>query len=397
MGRQGDQLSWLAQIGVVSMKRILEHPIGTGLLIVDDFFPNVLSGFRVAEFNHYLRVFPGLKIVCTNGLFNEYSDVYGDFYPDLVGRLEFYSSASFDYAKTVYCIFLNNAYYFLPELERRRIPFSFTLYPGGGFELNDDVASRKLSRVLASPMLCSVIATQPITLDVLRRLRCRADLVYIPGGVVNPTYLALPDRASPPSHVREIRICFAAYKYEERGISKGYPEFLAAAALIAGRHANVIFNVIGNFSEHDVVPDPVLKDRLSFLGPLQTMALQECFLRQDIMVAPSRRHAVTGTAFDGFPTGTCVEAALCGVALICSDELDQNRYYKDGEDIFICKPEIEEITGCIEMLLLDPSLLLNMQRKVRSKTRTLYGAGSQLLPRSQVLRKLSRRCGGADW
>ena len=62
MGRQGDQLSWLAQIGVVSMKRILEHPIGTGLLIVDDFFPNVLSGFRVAEFNHYLRVFPGLNI-----------------------------------------------------------------------------------------------------------------------------------------------------------------------------------------------------------------------------------------------------------------------------------------------------------------------------------------------
>jgi lipopolysaccharide transport system ATP-binding protein len=362
---------------------------GAGLLIVDDFFPNLLMGFRVAEFNHYLRVFPGLKIACTHPVFGAAHCAYAARYPDLADRVEAWDSLSFDAAKAVYFVFLNNAHHWVTELERRKLPFGFTLYPGGGNNLHDDVSSGKLDRVLSSPMLRGVLATQPVTLDVLRQHGCSVHVSYVPGVTVNPTYLSVPKVPRETLRSSEFRICFAAHKYEPKGVSKGYPEFLSAAAIIAARHPEAVFSVVGNFGPDDVPVPAQLMDQLVFRGPLPTMELREFFLGQDIMVAPSRRYAATGTEFDGFPTGTCVEAALCGVALICSDELNQNRYYAVGEDLLICPPEEDDLVQCMEELLQDPARLLTIRQNGRKKTVSLYRPEAQLLPRSRFLRRLA--------
>jgi lipopolysaccharide transport system ATP-binding protein len=126
---------------------------------------------------------------------------------------------------------------------------------------------------------------------------------------------------------------------------------------------------------------------------LATTELREFFLSQDVMVAPSRRYAQTGTEFDGFPTGTCIEAALCGVALICSDELSQNRYYAAGEDLLICPPEPDDLVRCMEEFLHDPARLLTVRRNGRKRTVSLYRPEAQLLPRSRFLRRLALDAG----
>jgi lipopolysaccharide transport system ATP-binding protein len=366
---------------------------GEGLLIVDDIFPNLLTGFRVAEFNHHLRFFPGLRIACTTPSFGEVHAAYSASYPDLADRVVAWDRHSFDAARAVYLVFLNNAHHWVPELEARGLPFGFTLYPGGGNNLNDDASSGKLARVLSSPALRGVIATQPITLEILDRHGCRAPITYVPGVTVNPMYLCRPRGGPRLPPDGEVRICFAAHKYEPDGGGKGYPQFLAAAAVVAGRHSTVTFSVIGNFGPEDLSVPDALAGRLDFKGPLPTPALRAAFLERDIMIAPSRRFLTTGSEFDGFPTGTAIEAALCGMALICSDELSQNRHYVDGEDLLICAPEADDLVQAMEALILDPQRLRAMRRRGQQKTLDLYGPEAQLLPRTSFLRRLALTAG----
>ena len=58
---------------------------GSGLLIIDDWFPNLLSGFRVAEFVHHLRVFPGLQVICTCPDLSHFAR-FAERYPDVSDR-----------------------------------------------------------------------------------------------------------------------------------------------------------------------------------------------------------------------------------------------------------------------------------------------------------------------
>jgi hypothetical protein len=55
----------------------------------------------------------------------------------------------------------------------------------GGNNLHDDVSSGKLARVLSSPILRGVLATQPVTLDVLRQHGCSVQVSYVPGITVD--------------------------------------------------------------------------------------------------------------------------------------------------------------------------------------------------------------------
>ena len=126
---------------------------------------------------------------------------------------------------------------------------------------------------------------------------------------------------------------------------------------------------------------------------MPTSELQAFFLGQDVIVSPSRRHATSGTEFDGFPTGSCVEAALCGAAVLSSDELDQNRFYRRNEEILVCPPEAEAIASTLEPVVRDPARLAALAEAGRQRTISLYGAAAQLLPRTRVLRSLAAEAG----
>jgi lipopolysaccharide transport system ATP-binding protein len=366
---------------------------GGGLLVVDDWFPNLTTGFRVAEFVHYLRVFPGLQVTSTCPPNLGHYERFAERYPDVSHRVLPWSPAVFDAAGAAWFVFLNNVHTWVAEMERRSIPFGFTLYPGGGFNLGDPESETKLARVLSSPMLRTVVATQPITVETLRRMDCRVPVHDIPGVVVNPAYV-VGSRARPGvSAPGTARICFAAFRYDPCGRSKGFPQFLRAASVLVELHPGTRFAVAGDLGPQDWPIPTSLHGHITFHGPMPTAELRAFFLEQDIIISPSRRHAVTGTEFDGFPSGACVEAALCGVAVLTSDELNQNRGYRVGEEILVCTPEPEAIVATLHPLIRDTTQLVSIAEAGRRRTITLYSAATQLVPRTRLLRALAAEAG----
>lgn len=163
---------------------------GPRILVLDDNFPNPLSGFRVAEYNFYFDVFPTLSVACSTQHFDAYSDSYNAIYCDYAQRYTSMSSIDNKSLDLCYVNFLNNAFAYLPYIEKLGAPFIFTLYPGGGFELDDQLSVDKLATVLRSPLLRGVISTQGITSTVLTRMGCTVPVHEIYGAAINPIYTA---------------------------------------------------------------------------------------------------------------------------------------------------------------------------------------------------------------
>lgn len=287
------------------------------MLVVDDWFPNLLSGFRIAEFVHYLRVFPGLQVISTCPDLSHFAR-FAERYPDVSDRVLPWRADSINSARAAWFVFLNNAHTWVVEMERRSIPFAFTLYPGGGFNLHDPESEAKLVRVLASPMLHAVIATQPITIEILRDIGCPAPVHDIPGVVVNPAYVVGSRARTTIVAPGAARICFAAFRYDPGGRSKGFPQFLEAAATLARGNPKLRFAVAGDLGPADWPVPIALQGRITFHGPLPTSELQAFFLGQE-------RHRLAEPAPRGLRHGVrwlpywvvCGSSALrrCGVVL----------------------------------------------------------------------------------
>ena len=374
------------------------YAVGTrqgGLLIVDDFYPNLTTGFRIAEYNHYLRVFPDLLIASTVGDFRRQHAIFAKLYPDVQTRVVAFEPAMLRQARLCFFNFLNNVHHHIDALEAANLPFVFTLYPGGGFELHSQAAKSKLARVLASPMLRGVISTQPVTTDVLGRMHCPVEIHELYGVVINPAYLG----ASAPRAHRSIdrgisgpNICFVAHRYDRSGSTKGYPVFIEVCAKLVDRYPDLEFSVVGNYGPAEVDIPARLAGKLQFKGLMATAQLRQFLLTQDLMISPNQPYAVSGKEFDGFPTASCVEASLCGVAVLCSDELNLNRFYGPDEMI-ICEPEASAVLRMTEPLLASPSIMTQIGEQGRIKSSKLFSAEAQLLPRTRILREVAAQEG----
>src|ERR1700733_14135294 len=105
------------------------------LLVIDDWFPNLGTGFRVAEFVHYLRIFPWLRVASTSSPGLGHYERFAERYPDVSNRVSPWHPDMLRTTRAAWFVFLNNAHEWVAEMERHCIPFAFTLYPGGGFNL----------------------------------------------------------------------------------------------------------------------------------------------------------------------------------------------------------------------------------------------------------------------
>ena len=81
--------------------------------------------------------------------------------------------------------------------------------------------------------------------------------------------------------------------------------------------------MVGGFGP-DEWPLGELGERVRFHGKLSTQELAALFATMDVIASPNQPFMPTPGAFDGFPTASCVEASLAGVALVVSDELELN-------------------------------------------------------------------------
>jgi lipopolysaccharide transport system ATP-binding protein len=360
---------------------------GGRLVVLDDFFPNLLTGFRIAEYNAYLAHWPDAEVLSSQPHFAVCHQQYAERFPQWAGRVRPYSAGALAGATLAYMNFLNNAVQFLPALQARGLPFVLTLYPGGGFGIDAADSDRKLRQVLASPLLQALIVTTPVTAGYLADFARRQALelppvTEIPGVVVSPAYFSSAERAFLGAGKVAADVCFVAEKYMERGINKGYPEFVAAAQAVADVDPAVRFHVVGSFTADDVDLGP-LAGRVRFHGTLPTSELREFLLGMDAIVAPSRPFTLHEGNFDGFPTGACIEAAACGVAVLATDPLRQNQLFKDGESIVLIDNAPSAIADALLGVLRDPARLRSIGLAGQAVVRRFYG------PEEQIARRLS--------
>jgi len=369
-------------------------------VIVDDFFPNLLTGFRVAEYNAHLKTFGQLQIMSSMGDFSDQFSPYRALYPDLASRVSVYAPDRLAGVALAYITFLNNAYAYLDDLTRHRVPFVLNLYPGGGLGLGDAHSDQKLLRVLASPLLKDLIVTQPVVASYLRQLAQTHHLMLPPthliqGVVVNPDYFdPLLTRHGPRFGQGKdtLDICFVAESYMPGAANKGFPEFMAAMQRLADLPALRLHLVGGGYTETDLHGySPQEAPKLHHHGRLPTAQLRAFYGQMDLIISPNRPGLLHVGNFDGFPTGSCVEASLCEVALMTTDTLQQNPGYVDGQSIFMLDAEGTLLPEQIERLVRDlhahPDRLRQVATEGQRLTRTLYAPERQIGTRQDILRK----------
>ncbi len=376
-------------------KRFLHNTPKLDLLIYDDFFPGKLSAFRYIEFLEYFKHFEKTNLLISTKTYAAHvfekktiQTLIAEFeneFPPHINIIKKFHNQKLN-AKIGYCIFINNISWILPTFEKNKIPFVFTLYPGGGFIMNNNLSDNKIRNACASPYFKGVIVTQKITFDYLiSKNLCPKDKINLIYGVFAPAPLKAYNKILPHEKNGRFDICFVAIKYSPTGTDKGYDVFIEVCKKLAETHKNIYFHVLGGFdgSEIDISP---LNNQISFYDKKESHFFSEFYQDKDLIISPNPGVKIDG-AFDGFPTGCCVEAMLNQVPVLCTDELNQNIYFENGVDIILATKDVNEIYEKVIHYMANHSELLQIGTLGQKKAKKLFNTDVQIEQRLEVLKK----------
>ena len=370
------------------------------LLIYDNIYPHPVSGFRHEEFTVLLSSFLKSKIIMwptsypsVNAHISEHSQHINSLIEtnqSLSKKLKLKKGYININTKLFYCVFINNIYDNLNWLEKYKIPFIFTLYPGGGFQVDNEIINIKLKSVFDSPMFKKVVVTQLYTRDyIIKKNFCKQESIeFIFGGVVPQISIhkELNDKKSYLVNKPTFDICFCAAKYTPRGEDKGYDVFIDFAHQIATKYDFIRFHIIGGFDDNDI-DISLIKDKIQFYGYQKFEELSIIYKSMDVLVSPNKPFILGKGSFDGFPLGTVVEAALNGVVSLITDALRQNSLFISNEDLIIIESKSSSIEKEIIALIEQPQKLYLISKKGRQKFMELYSNEIQMKPRIELLKK----------
>lgn len=358
----------------------------TRTVILDDHFPTLSSGFRVAEFTELMRAGLVSEVLTTMGPFDEILKPFAKAYPEFAERVRRYSPQRLGQYERAYLLFLNNANYYLEAMEDADLPFVLTLFPGGGLDDSDECRS-KLNRVLGSSLLEHVFTTQPRVAELVGRNFPDVAQTRLTGLFASPGYF-VPGAGRRENYFESgkdtLDLCFVAHKYTMTGADKGFPVFVETISELRSRGVPAKGHVVGEFTKADVC---MFGDgaHVATYGVLDSSHLREFYGRMDAILSPNVPGLLSEGAFDGFPLGSCVEAALCGAAMIASDELHQNEFLRDGRDALLVPPSSEAIVERLIKLLGEQDGIKRVARSGLRAVRYIYAPGRQLDLRVPVL------------
>ena len=372
------------------------------LLIIDDTFPSPKSGFRYIEFTTYLKEFKS-SLIITSGKNIESLDKksaasviqdYKEKFPSLSHKVVFETKKiHIKNNDLVYLTFLNNTFSILPKIESAKALFVFTLYPGGGFLLNDPICDYKLKRIFSSPCFKKVIVTQQVTYNyILNKGMCTKEQIQMVFGVVMPEISKI-DLLTKKYYwgfdKNRLDICFMAHRYTPYGQDKGYDVFIDVATILHQRYKNIYFHVIGSFDSKVINVDS-LDDHIKFYGPLNPEDFDNLFKTIDIILSPNISGKISPGSFDGFPTASCIEAALRGSAIFAHDEFNSaENYFTNEKDIILIKYDTTDIVNKIDFYYNHPAALKKIGENGTHRIKELYSLETQMKPRINLLQKLT--------
>lgn len=366
----------------------LYKSIETDLLILDDFYPCPLSNFRYIEFNSYLEKYN--TFVQTTGNSLPLAHVYKSIshfiriHPHRE-KIKIFNKNRKVNAKLAVLVFQHNTEIFLDYLEENKIPFIFTLYPGGNFKLHDEQGDKGLMRIFNSPYFRRVIVTQKVTMHYLlsKKVCKESDIEFIYGCPMEiPTATSVKKFDASTTN-----ICFVAAKYHPTGMDKGYDTFIETARILLKDSDNYRFHVVGGFNEDDIdISD--IKSHFKYYGYLNIEKLREFYKEMHIILSPNRSNILANGAFDGFPTAAVIEAGLANTVMILTDDLQQNFFFEDKKDCIFVKNNACEIAEIIEDLSKNGLKSSSMAENGSSKLSLKLNIESQFNPRFQLIESL---------
>jgi glycosyltransferase involved in cell wall biosynthesis len=371
------------------------------LIIIDDVFPSTRSGFRYQEFTSYLKHIEGTKIMATGMSLPLLSEVslseilinYKRTYPEFGGKVFNFNGVWKPVeCKLLYFTFLINVYSCLKFAEENKIPFVFTLYPGGGFALENEESNTLLKRVLTSPCFRKVIATQQITYDYLVKNKfCSKEKIEFVFGVVVPLEkIELAEKCQKKHYgvnKDTLDICFVTYEYISYDKDNGYDIFVKVAKELVKKYQNIYFHVVGLVNQN-VINISEIEDKIIFYEQKDEDWLNTFFKDKDIILSPNTQGKMFKGFFTGFPTDSCIDAGLQKVAILCTDELGLNEErFIDNEEIVIISPDSKKIVQRIEKFMNNPEKLQSIAEKGQKKIIELYNFEAQIKPRIKLLKE----------
>lgn len=393
-----------AEITVAEANKVNHGPLKeTKLLLLDSSFPSKVSSFRYGEFNSYLEAVDGSVIhTLPDNLVK-----YGEFLPfhsqveqyiEAKGlasnRVRYFDTDFIGVPKVAYCVFLNLADYFytqvgLPSAEH----LLFTLYPGGGFNLNDKVSDQKLRRLCDNPKLSKIITTQNATYHyLLEGGFCEPERVkHIYGGIIPSIYGFEAHSVTPKRLDKPLDVCFVAQRYSANGAEKGYDVFIDVVKNFANS-TEIRFHVVGGFDEATIELGDI--NNISFYGARPASFFDAFYTDMDLILSPNiHATALDPTqpeSFDGFPTTAVVEAGLKGVAVFLTDFKNLNQHL-DGSLIFnnnemkIIDRNADSISQLIKGYLSDRIALLELGESGKRAILREFSYDVQMRPRIELI------------
>jgi glycosyltransferase involved in cell wall biosynthesis len=390
---------------MISLDERIPHPLRPvarpRIAVLDDLFPHPMSGIRFEEFSSYLDEMPevSVSVHCNGNAFHlvggarPVEDIIAEHFaahPHHIGRIHPLFPDQLPDADAYYTVFLHNTARYFDAIERSKKPFAFTLYPGGGFRVGDKWTDDWLERVCNSPYLRRIIVTQRHTLDYLlkRHALSESKIYYVHGGVIPRLAFCAPKSRKHFGIDKEVlEIGFVANRYTPNGQDKGYDLFVETARALSRNGVNAVYHVVGPW-EVNIVPLDDLSGRFVFHGFVSTEKLRELGQALDLILSPNRPDTLAAGAFDGFPTGSCVEAGLQEAAIFCTDVLKVNTEYRDGIDLVLVEPSVDDIVRRLLPIIEERGALAQIGRNGRRRLTEIFGRETQLPPRLAVLRAL---------
>jgi hypothetical protein len=291
-------------------------------------------------------------------------------------------------ARLAYVTFLGNAQRLLPYFKARSLPFILQLYPGGGFEVNQDATDKSLREVLLCDLCRGVIVTQTLTRDYIQDKigvdPAKVTMVF--GGVFDSrvNFDFSRDKLFYPTGKDTLDLCFVAHKYAGDLSSKGYDQFVAIALALAPELPNLRFHVVGDYGPEDI-PLGAAENRFTFYGRKPSEFFAHFYPRMDAIVSVNKPFVLAPGAFDGFPTGSCLEAGFRGVLNCINDPLDLNPTFTDGQDIVLLDYDTQRSIKMLRALLTEPSRMYELAYANWQKFQQIFDVDAQLWARSRVI------------
>ena len=373
------------------------------LLIFDDILPAGFSPFRTIEYSHYLSFF-NAKLVSTEGWYHFVSDRPFEaaldeltLDPNLKPRILPLSAASEVSGRLAYVTFLMNAIKLVPYFEARQLPFIFQLYPGGGFLIDHPDSDKNLRRVVLSEYCRKVIVTQQLTRDyVIDRIGCdpgKVELTF--GGVFESRgdFDFHRDKKIFGRHKQTLDLCFVAHKYGHDVISKGYDQFVGIAGALSRHDPRLRFHVVGGYSATDI-PLGDAAEKFTFYGVQENRFFKDFYSSMDAIISINRPGTLLPGAFDGFPTGACIEAGFHGVLNCVNDPLSLNPVLRPGQDFLLLDFDQNQSVSRLRQLLDSPEELYRLAYANWRAFRTIFSTDSQLWARTRLITSELMRCNG---